>query len=104
MIHPPDKIEEGKRLSKNGFEGHLNYETARKMKDGTLFPVHISSAPVIIKGEKKGFIAVYQDITERKKAEEDLRNSQQEFASLFRNSPEALAYLDKNSNILNVNR
>jgi PAS domain S-box-containing protein len=103
MIHPTDKIEEGKRLSKNGFEGRLNYETARKRKDGTLFPVHISSAPVIIKGEKKGFIAVYQDITERKKAEEDLRNNQQEFASLFSSTPEALVYLDKNSNILNIN-
>jgi len=76
MIHLPDKIEEGKRLSKNGFEGRLNYETARKKKDGTLFPVHISSAPVMIKGEKKGFIAVYQDITKRKKAEEILRKSQ----------------------------
>jgi len=40
---------------------------------------------------------------ERKRAEESLRKSHQEFASLFRSTPEALAYLDKNSNILNVN-
>ncbi len=73
MIHLPDWIEEGKKLSKNGFEGRLNFETVRKKKDGTLFPVHISSAPVIIKGEKKGFIAVYQDITERKKMEKELK-------------------------------
>jgi len=103
MIHLPDQIEEGKRLSKNGFEGRLNYETVRKKKDGTLFPVHISSAPVIIKGEKKGFIAVYRDITERKKVEETLQKSQQEFASVFKNSPNALVYLDEEANILDIN-
>jgi diguanylate cyclase (GGDEF)-like protein/PAS domain S-box-containing protein len=103
MIHLPDQIEEGKRLSKNGFEGRLNYETVRKKKDGTLFPVHISSAPVIIKGEKKGFIAVYRDITERKKVEETLQKSQQEFASVFKNSPNALVYMDEEANILDIN-
>jgi len=103
MIHPRNKIEEGKRLSKNGFEGRLNYETVRKKKDGTLFSVHISSAPVIIKGEKKGFIAVYQDITERKKSEEALHKSQQEFAGIFRNNPEALIYVDEKGTIININ-
>jgi len=69
MIHPDNKIEEGKRLSKKSFEECLNYETIRKKKDGTLFPVHISASPVIIKGEKKGFIVVYKDVTERKQNE-----------------------------------
>ena len=70
MIHPPNRIEEGKRLSKDFSEGQsLNYETIRKKKDGTLFPVHISSASVIINKKKNGFIAVYQDITKRKQNE-----------------------------------
>ncbi len=103
MIHLPGKIEEGKRLSKKGLGGRLNFETVRKRKDGTLFPVHISSAPVINKGEKKGFIAVYRDITERKKAEETLRKSHQEFSSLFKNNPEALVYIDEKGTIINVN-
>jgi len=34
------------------------------------------------------------DITEGKQAEETLRKSQQEFASLFRGAPEALVYAD----------
>ena len=40
---------------------------------------------------------------ERKKAEETLQKSQQEFASLFMNSPEALIYLDEKGNIININ-
>ena len=39
----------------------------------------------------------------RKKAEEDLKKSQQEFASLFKNSLEALVYADEKGNILDIN-
>ena len=39
MIHTLDKIKEGKKLSVKGLKGYLNYETIRKKKDGTLFPV-----------------------------------------------------------------
>ncbi len=55
------------------------------------------------KGKIIGTIGITRDITERKKDEEALHKSQQEFASLFRNSPEALVYVDEKSNILNIN-
>jgi PAS domain S-box-containing protein len=105
MIYPENKIEEGKRLTKDGltFEGISDYETIRKKKDGTLVPVIISTAPVIIDKKAQGTIALYKDITERKKAEEALRKSQQEFAALFNNSPDAGLYHDKEGLILNVN-
>jgi len=47
--------------------------------------------------------ALIRNITERKKMEESLRNSQQEFASLFQSNPEATLYLDKKGNIQNAN-
>jgi len=73
MIHPPGKIEEGKRLTKKSLEGHFYFETIRKKKDGTLFPVAISGSRVIIDGQLKGLIGIFQDITERKKMEEELK-------------------------------
>lgn len=103
MIYPANKIKEGKILTQKAFNGFSDYETVRKKKDGTLVNVFISSAPVIIDKKSQGTIALYKDITERKKEEETLKKSQQEFASLFRSSPEALVYLDENSNILNIN-
>jgi len=73
MIHPPDKIEEGKKLTKKGLEGYFNYETIRKKKDGTLFPVSISGSNIVLDGQVKGAIALYQDVTERKQLEEKLK-------------------------------
>jgi len=103
MIYPADKIKEGKILTQKAFNGFSEYETIRRKKDGTLIPVIISTAPVIINEKAQGTIALYKDITERKRAEEALKKSQQEFASLFESSPEALVYLDENSDIINVN-
>ena len=72
FIHPPDKIEEGKKLTTKRFKGYLNYDTIRKKKDGTLFPVSISSTPLVIDGKVKGEIGVYIDITKPKQLEEKL--------------------------------
>jgi diguanylate cyclase (GGDEF)-like protein/PAS domain S-box-containing protein len=105
IIHPPDKIEEGKELDKRIFsQSYSGFETVRKKKDGTIFPVFTSGSPVLIDGKVKGIIAIYMDITERKLAEEALRKSQQEFSSLFQSNTEALAYLDERGNILDINR
>ena len=72
IIHPPDKIEEGERLVINALKGYRNYETIRKKKDGTLFPVSISATPLVIDGQTKGTIGIYIDISERKQLEEKL--------------------------------
>jgi len=105
MIYPENKIDEGERLTKKGltFKGISEYETIRKKKDGTLIYVVISASPVIIDGQSEGTIVLYRDITERKKAEEALLKSQQEFVSLFMNSPEALVYQDEKGNIIDIN-
>jgi len=74
FTHPPDKIAEGKRLTKKSLEGYFYSETVRKKKDGTLFPVAISGSQVIIDGQIKGLIGIFQDITEHKKMEQELQN------------------------------
>ena len=103
MIHSSNKIKEGKKLTVNGLKGYFNYETIRRKKDGTLFPVSISATPLVIDGQAKGEIGIYIDITERKQSEEALHKSQQEFSSLFKSSPEALIYIDEKSKILDIN-
>lgn len=73
LIQPPDKIKESKELTEKGLnEDYISFETVRKKKDGTIFPVYISGSPMYIDGKSQGIIRVYQDITERKKMEEQL--------------------------------
>jgi len=104
MIHPADKLEEGNKLDQTAlFKGYVNYESIRKKKDGTLFPVSLSGSNIIIDAQRKGIIGSYLDITERKKTEKALEESQKMFSSLFESSPEALVYTDDNSNVININ-
>jgi diguanylate cyclase (GGDEF)-like protein/PAS domain S-box-containing protein len=93
MIHPSDKIEEGKKLSIKGLKSYLNYETIRKKKDGTLFPVSISATLLKIDGQAKGEIGIYIDITERKQSEK----AQQVLYNISKaaNSPISLGQLYK---------
>ncbi|MDD5015591.1 MAG: PAS domain S-box protein [Atribacterota bacterium] len=76
IIHPPTRIKEGKELDKIAFtKGYTNFETVRKRKDGSLFPVLISGSPVIVNGQLLGIIGTFIDITERKIAEDKLEKS-----------------------------
>ncbi|HAJ33259.1 MAG TPA: hypothetical protein DCK79_07775 [Candidatus Atribacteria bacterium] len=78
------------------------FETKHKTKEGKIIPVEISSSLVTYQG-KRHILSIARDITQRKKAEESLRKSQQEFANLFQSNPEATLYMDKEGDILNIN-
>jgi len=67
IIHTKEKIDEGKYYTKKSQKHFVNYETYRKRKDGSIFPVSISASSIRINNKIKGIITLYQDITERKK-------------------------------------
>ena len=94
FIHPPDKIEEGRNLDRiTILRGYQNYETIRKKKDGTLFPVLMAGSAIKVKGKLTGMLGVYFDITERKRNEQ----LQQVLYNISKaaNSPITLAQLYK---------
>src|SRR5665648_839612 len=85
LILSQKMIDEGKNLTKKALKGFVNYETCRKRKDRSEFPVFISSAPVKVNNKLKGLVTLYQDITDRRKMIDDLKNSEEEYRSLFEN-------------------
>jgi len=73
LIQPPDKIIECKKLTQKVINGdYISFETIRKKKDGTLFPVFLSASPLYIGGKYQGLIGIYQDISGRKAMEEKM--------------------------------
>ena len=92
IIHPPDKIEEGKGLdNKTLLKGYVNFETIRKKKDGTLFPVSISGSPILIDEKPRGIIGMFTDITKRKKIEEQLKESFKKLQKTMEDSISAIS-------------
>ena len=83
-------------------KGYSTYETVHVKKDGTLMPVEISARKVEIEGVKY-FQSICRDITERKSAEETLRESEERFRKIFEESPISIAMTGKDLAIIRAN-
>jgi PAS domain S-box-containing protein len=74
-------------------------------KDGREFPGELSAS--VIKGSSgnpTGFVGMTKDITERKKAEESLRKSEDRWRSLIENAPNVILIVDRDGKIQFINR
>jgi PAS domain S-box-containing protein len=90
-------LEERNRTGR--FTGELNF----KLKDGTIFPAEISSALFkTANGESRANIVV-RDITERKNAEEELRQSKAELQAIYEHAPVMMCVLDGQRQVLYAN-
>ncbi len=79
-----------------------SFEWWGKRKNGEVFPQEV----VMSKGSYFGddaVITIARDISERYKAEEELRKNEEMFRQLFQNSPISIALLDKRQEIRQVN-
>jgi len=69
------------------------FEAVHVRKDGSIFPVEVSSRGATVGGTRT-LLSVIRDITERKRAEEALRESEERYRSFFENSLDAILITD----------
>jgi len=92
-------MQEKRILDEKGF---ATFETAHIRRDGTIIPVEISARKVEIEGVSY-FQSICRDITERKFAEETLKESEERFRKIFEESPFSMAMTGKDLGIIRAN-
>ncbi|HDQ05576.1 MAG TPA: response regulator [Candidatus Bathyarchaeota archaeon] len=79
------------------------FEAIHFTKDGKQIPVEISSSLVTYKG-KQAILSIARDIAERKKAREQLRQSEERYRTVFENTGTAMCILEEDKTISMINR
>ena len=85
-------------------EGHWRGEIWNKRKDGTLYPEWLSISAVRNEaGKVTNYVAVFNDLTERKAAEEALQTSAIRLSTLIEAIPDAIFFKDGHSRWREIN-
>lgn len=106
ILHPPQKIKEGFSLS---FKKHIDESEGQVLEEqvitrtGKIKEVAIK-ANILHLGGRKLLQGIFHDITERKRAEEALRENEEKYYGLFDNSTEFIYILDSKGTFVEVNR
>lgn len=101
LIVPPESAAEGDQLSEETHNGmHVEKEGWRRRKDGELVYVRIYGVPITSNDETIGIYGIYEDISQRRRAEEKVR----EQAALLDVSRDAIGVMDLEGRILYWNK
>jgi diguanylate cyclase (GGDEF)-like protein/PAS domain S-box-containing protein len=97
----PDMLERNRRRAEGSPE---RYEMRLKRRDGGTFWAEISATPYRdVSGEVVGTLGALTDITERKRTERSLEESEQRFRQLFEQSVDALFVHDERGRFVDCN-
>ncbi len=105
LVHPEDREMVGKRYARrlNGDVSIPRYAFRVIAKDGTLLWLEVDAVLVTWEGNP-ATLNFISDITKRKRAEEELKNSEERFKLIFEFAPDAYYLTDLEGNFIDGNR
>jgi PAS domain S-box-containing protein len=84
--------------------GRFEAEGWRVRKDGSHFWANVVITPIMYQGQLHGFAKVTRDLTERKRAEEELRQSERLFRQTFDHAPIGMSMVSLDYRFVRANR
>jgi len=84
-------------------KSRLVFETVQRRSDGSLYPVEVHLQMFDYGGDRV-FLAVIQDITERRRTEEALRHSEERFRAIFEQAAVGIAQVSADGRYLRLNQ
>jgi two-component system, cell cycle sensor histidine kinase and response regulator CckA len=89
LIAPDGSEEEMAGLIRRADLGErVRMTVKRRRRDGSLLDVRVLGVPLLVNGESRGSFAMYEDITERLRAEESQRVAEERYRRIFDNAVE----------------
>ena len=99
---PEDPVPLEERVESIRRRGHMVFESIHRRKDGSTFPVE-TGVRVVETDHGTYYHATVRDVTERRQAEEALRESEARLAASFDEAPLGYQSLDEEGRFLEVN-
>ncbi|MGM0379050.1 MAG: PAS domain S-box protein [Bacillota bacterium] len=104
LIVPKNHQKEAKNYKYEVFNNNtIHRKTQRINKYGEIINVELFGTPVIVNNKINGLFAMYKDIRKEVKNFKKLKEQRAYFKDLFDKSPEAIALLNKDNKIVNIN-
>ena len=107
LIHPDDLDPAGDLVERiwQGFRPPETQRFERRLltKSGEYINCEFLTTPLMRDGTLIGLVGIGRDITERKRAEEELRQAEEKYRSIFENSVEGIFQVTPDREIISVN-